>query len=161
MSDDKDANQEGGCSCGAVRYRLLDVPLFVHCCHCTWCQRESGSAFAVNVLIEASKVALLKGRVRKDKLPSPSGAGQLFSRCSDCGGTLWSNYGAAGEAIHFVRGGTLDDPAAAAPTIHIFTDSKQPWVALPPDVPSVAEFYRRSAYWPAAHVERYKAALAG
>ncbi len=151
--------RDGGCTCGAVRYRLNRTPLFVHCCHCTWCQRETGSAFAVNVLIEAEAVELLKGEVTKQDLPSASGAGQLFNRCGSCGVTLWSNYGSAKERVHFVRGGTLDEPALAPPDIHIFTSSKQPWVVLPEDVPAVEEYYRRSLYWPPQHVERYKAAL--
>lgn len=151
---------EGGCSCGAVRYRLTDKPMFVHCCHCTWCQRETGSAFAVNALIEASQVELLRGKPVKHTLPSPSGAGQVFSRCADCGITLWSHYGAAAERVHFIRVGTLDDPTAAPPDIHIFTSTKQPWVVLPNDVPVVEEYYRRSAYWPEASVARYKAATA-
>ncbi len=161
MSDDDDKHLEGGCTCGAVRYRLKRAPLFVHCCHCTWCQRESGSAFAVNLLIEASEVEQTGGGLQKTRVPSASGSGQLFTRCADCGVTLWSNYSGAGEAVHFIRGGTLDDPALAPPDIHIFTSSKQPWVVLEKTVPVVPEYYRRSTYWPAAHVERYKAALAG
>ena len=106
---------EGGCACGAVRYRLTATPLFVHCCHCTWCQRETGSAFAVNVLIEASEVTLLHGRVVQSVLPSASGEGQAFTRCAECGVTLWSNYSGARGAVHFVRAGTLDDPARFRP----------------------------------------------
>lgn len=160
MGEGEEGPLEGGCTCGEVRYRVTKRPLFVHCCHCSWCQRESGSAFAVNVLIEASKVELLCGRVQQTRLPSASGSGQLFTRCASCGVTLWSNYSGAGEVVHFLRGGTLDDPGMAPPDIHIFTSTKQPWVVLPDRVPAVAEYYRRSSYWPAAHVERYKAALA-
>ena len=160
MSDPGDKKIEGGCTCGAVRYRLNAKPLFVHCCHCTWCQRETGSAFAVNALIEASAVALLTGTPTRTMLPSASGGGQEFIRCPDCGVALWSHYAAAREKICFIRAGTLDDPTLTPPDIHIFTTTKQPWVALPEDVPAVPEYYRRSEHWPADCVARYKAATA-
>ncbi len=149
---------EGGCACGAVRYRLTATPLFVHCCHCSWCQRETGSAFAVNILIEAEEVELLRGDVELSVLPSASGEGQALARCGDCGVTLWSNYAAARGAVNFVRAGTLDDPSAAPPDIHIFTSTKQPWLSLPEGVPAVPEYYRRAEHWPAENVERYRAA---
>lgn len=152
---------DGGCTCGAVRYRLNAKPLFVHCCHCSWCQRESGSAFAVNAMIEASQVAVLKGTPAQKKLPSASGKGQVFWRCPDCGVAVWSNYAGAGPAIHFIRVGTLDDPSRAPPDIHIYTSTKQPWVGLPDSVPAVAEFYRLAEYWPAESMVRFKAARAG
>ena len=151
---------EGGCTCGRVRYRLTAKPLFVHCCHCTWCQRETGSAFAMNALIEATNVDLLKGEVTQTMLPSASGTGQQVSRCPECGVTLWSTYSAVRDKIHFIRVGTLDDPSLAPPDIHIFTSTKQPWVVLPEGTPAVEEYYRRSAYWPAESVARYKAATA-
>jgi hypothetical protein len=148
---------EGGCTCRAVRYRLKARPMFVHCCHCTWCQRETGSAFAVNAMIEASNVELLAGSMKRTTLPTASGKGQIFSRCPDCGITLWSNYAGAGDKVHFVRVGTLDDPSIAPPDIHIYTSTKQPWVILPEGVPAVPEFYRRSACWPAESVARFNA----
>ena len=151
---------EGGCTCGGVRYRLTARPMFVHCCHCTWCQRETGSAFAVNALIEASKLALLNGEVRRTTLPSPSGNGQVVSRCRECGLALWSNYAGARDKVHFVRVGTLDDPSFAPPDIHIYTSTKQPWVVLPAGMPAVEAYYRRSEYWPAEAIARYEAARA-
>lgn len=63
---------DGGCTCGHVRYRMTSNPIFVHCCHCTWCQRETGSAFAVNALIEADRVQLLQGTVEIIDTPSQS-----------------------------------------------------------------------------------------
>jgi hypothetical protein len=157
MVDERQTTMEGGCTCRAVRYRLSARPLFVHCCHCTWCQRETGSAFAVNALIEATNVQLLSGEIATTRLPSASGKGQLFSRCAVCGVTVWSNYGGAGEAVHFVRTGTLDDPSFAAPDIHIYTSTKRPWVVVPEGVPAVPEYYRRSEYWPPASLERFNA----
>jgi hypothetical protein len=157
MAEEQHISMEGGCTCTSVRYRLNARPLFVHCCHCTWCQRETGSAFAVNALIEASNVELLKGELERTTLPSASGKGQVLSRCPQCGITLWSNYAGAGERVHFVRVGTLDEPSLLHPDIHIFTSTKQPWVVLPDGVPATHEFYRLSAYWPAESIARYNA----
>jgi hypothetical protein len=147
----------GRCTCGAVRYRLDGPPLFVHCCHCTWCQRESGSAFAINILIETARVALLEGTVDRTDLPSASGAGQTLCRCPSCQVVVWSHYAAARDRIAFVRAGTLDDPAAVTPDIHIYTSTKLPWVALPAGVPAVPAYYRRADHWPAASIARYEA----
>jgi len=148
---------EGGCTCRAVRYRMASAPLFVHCCHCRWCQRESGSAFALNAMIEADRVQLLAGETERVQTPSASGKGQSIVRCARCRIALWSHYAGSGDAVSFVRVGTLDDPDLLPPDIHIFTLSKQPWVLLPPGTPAVAEYYRRSEHWPAASIDRFKA----
>ena len=149
---------DGGCTCRAVRYRMTSRPLFVHCCHCRWCQRETGSAFALNALIEADRVELLQGEVEVIATPSNSGKGQQISRCSKCRIALWSNYAGAGDALRFVRVGTLDEPDRFPPDIHIFTASKQPWVLLPASTPAVPEYYRASQHWPAESLAR-RAAL--
>ncbi len=146
---------EGGCTCRAVRYRLASAPLFVHCCHCRWCQRETGSAFAINAMIEADRVELLQGAPEIVPTPSSSGKGQKIARCPRCRVALWSNYPGAGDAVRFVRVGTLDDPDALPPDIHIFTASKQPWVVLPPGAPTVEEYYDREKYWPATSLARW------
>jgi hypothetical protein len=161
MSDKQTVATEGRCTCGAVRYRLNAQPLIVHCCHCTWCQRESGSAFAVNAFIEAAQVELLQGAPVQTTLPSASGKGQVFWRCPDCGVTLWSNYAGAGPKFHFVRVGTLDEPSRATPDIHIYTSTKLPWVILPEGIPAVTEFYNPAELWPADSMARFKAAKAG
>ncbi|MHB8425883.1 MAG: GFA family protein [Gammaproteobacteria bacterium] len=151
---------EGGCTCRAVRYRMIGTPLFVHCCHCRWCQRETGASFALNAMIEADRVMLLKGEVEIVNTPSNSGKGQKIARCPVCRIALWSNYAGAGDAIRFVRVGTLDEPDRLPPDIHIFTSSKQPWVVLPAGVPAVVEYYDRKAYWPRESLERRAALLA-
>ncbi len=150
---------DGGCDCRLIRYRMQTHPLFVHCCHCRWCQRETGTAFALNAMIEADRVILLSGEPEVIDTPSNSGVGQKIARCPVCRIALWSNYAGAGPLIRFVRVGTLDNPDMLPPDIHIFTASKQPWVILPPGAPAVAEFYDREAYWPAESLERYKALL--
>jgi hypothetical protein len=151
---------QGGCDCGTVRYRMETPPLFVHCCHCRWCQRESGASFALNAMIEASRVTLLAGEPEIVDTPSASGRGQRISRCPRCRVALWSNYSGAGPRVRFVRVGTLDDPDLLPPDIHIFTASKQPWVQLPPGTPAVPEYYDREQYWPAASLARRQVLLA-
>jgi hypothetical protein len=150
----------GGCDCRAVRYRLERAPLFVHCCHCRWCQRESGAAFALNALIESVHLTLLSGAPDAIDTPSASGRGQQIWRCPRCRLALWSHYAGAGARLSFVRVGTLDDPDQCPPDIHIFTASKQPWVQLPEGAPAVAEYYDRKRYWPAASLARRDALMA-
>ncbi len=152
------SHYDGGCTCRKVRYRLISKPLIVHCCHCYWCQRETGSAFALNAMIEADRVQVLEGEVAVIDTPTHSGKGQKISRCPVCEIAVWSNYAGAGDAVRFVRVGTLDEPARLPPDIHIFTASKQPWVPLPAGVPAEAEYYRASERWPAESLER-RAAL--
>jgi hypothetical protein len=148
---------EGRCTCGTVRYRLTSAPMFVHCCHCRWCQRETGTAFALNALIEADRVVLLQGTPEVVNTPSNSGKGQKISRCPVCRIALWSNYAGAGDTVRFVRVGTLENPDRLSPDIHIYTSSKQPWVVLPAGVPAVPEYYDRKQYWPAESLARRKA----
>ncbi len=148
---------EGGCTCGNVRYRLLTEPLAVHCCHCTWCQRETGSAFAVNAMIESDRVVNLRFEPEIIHTPSESGAGQHIARCPECRVALWSHYSGSGHVTKFVRIGTLDNPADLPPEIHIFTSSKQPWVVLPNNVPAFSEFYERNQIWSTHSLERLEA----
>ena len=154
---------EGGCTCRFVRYRMTSEPLFVHCCHCRWCQRETGASYALNALIEADRTKLLKGYVETIYTPTSSGKVQQISRCPHCRVALWSHYdfGTIGDAVLFLRVGTLDDPDALPPDIHIYTASKQAWVALDPAMPSVSEYYDAEVYWPAASLERRAALMAG
>ena len=128
--------------------------MFVHCCHCTWCQRETGSAFAVNALIESAKVDVLKGEPVMTPTPSESGGGQVFARCPDCKVALWSHYSGIGKKVSFIRAGTLDEPALVPPDIHIFVRSKQPWVSLPPDKPAYQAYYKWKEEWPPASQAR-------
>ena len=155
-----DARLVGGCACAQVRYRLRSPPMFVHCCHCTSCQTETGSAFVLNALIEADRVETTRGAAEPGLIPSESGRGQQVWRCPSCRVALWSNYGGTADVIRFVRVGTLDEPAALPPDIHIYTRSKLPWLTLPPDALEVEEYYRSSDLWPAASLER-RAALRG
>jgi hypothetical protein len=152
------SGMEGGCACGAVRYRLDEPPLVVHCCHCTRCRCETGSAFAVNAIIEPAALVLLGGELRSVALPTASGADHLASRCATCGTAVWSAYGRRAP-LRAVRVGTLDEPWNAPPDIHIFTASRLPWVVLPPGVPAVAEYYRRDEIWSAGSLARFQRAV--
>jgi hypothetical protein len=148
---------EGGCACGAVRYRLTSEPLIVHCCHCLNCQRQTGSAFVINLLIEADRVELT-GQPQPVDVPRDDGSVQRVFRCPSCQVAVFSEYG--WPEVRFVRGGTLDEPAAVRPDVHIFTRSKVPWVVLPDDTPAFDVYYDTRKLWPAASVERLDAILA-
>ena len=152
---------EGGCTCGEVRYRLSRLPIIVHCCHCRWCQRETGAAFALNAMIESTCVEPFKGHPEMVDTPSNSGKGQKVVRCPGCRVALWSHYAAAGDLLSFIRVGTLDNPDALPPDIHIYTASKQPWVILPPDKPAFEEYYRRSEHMSEASFQRLSELTAG
>ena len=149
----------GGCGCGRVRYRMESPPLFVHCCHCRWCQRETGTAFALNALIESERLVHFTDAPEIIDTPSLSGRGQQIARCPRCRIALWSHYAGAGPFVRFVRVGTLDTPDLLPPDIHIFTASKQPWVQLPAGVPAVPAYYDRDTYWPRESLERRLAYL--
>jgi hypothetical protein len=159
MSNANDFPIDGGCDCRTVRYRMQSPALFVHCCHCRWCQRESGAAFALNAMIEADRVTQIGQAPEAIDTPSASGLGQLIARCPKCKIAVWSNYAGAGPILRFVRVGTLDNPDLLPPDIHIFTQSKQPWVVIPEGVPSVAEYYDRDKYWPKESLARREAIL--
>jgi len=156
MTEDAD-HYDGHCTCGAVRYRMTNRPLFVHCCHCRWCQRESGAAFALNAMIEADRVLLLAGEPELVMTPSASGKGQMIARCPKCRVAVWSNYAGAGDKVRFVRVGTLDNPDALPPDIHIYTVSKQAWVVIPEGARSMPEYYDPREVWSADSRARWKA----
>jgi len=147
MTDPGESLATGGCTCRAVRYAMRGKPLIVHCCHCRWCQRETGTAFALNAVIEADRVSLLEGAAEAVLTPSASGKGQKIHRCPTCRIALWSNYAGAGDALRFVRVGTLDAPDAFPPDIHIYTESKQPWVVIPAGARAVPQYYKSAEVW--------------
>ena len=133
--------------------------MIVHCCHCRWCQRETGASYALNAMMEFDRVCLTKGDVAVVDVPSESGKGQRIARCPHCRIALWSNYAGAGDKVRFVRVGTLDDPDLLTPDAHIYTSTKQPWIVLSPDTPSFPEYYRRSELWSEESLARRKAIL--
>ena len=150
-------NRDGGCTCGQVRYRLTSEPMIVHSCHCRGCQKNSGSAFAVNALFETDRVVLVSGEVENVTVPTPSGTGQIITRCANCKVAVWSSYNMGGlrEYIRFIRVGTLDDPDQMPPDVHIYTCSKQPWIILPKNDQRVEEFYDFKETWSPESMARF------
>jgi hypothetical protein len=134
-------------------------PMIVHCCHCRWCQRESGAAFALNAMLESDRLTVLSGQAELVHTPSASGQGQDIARCPKCRLALWSHYPSSGPVLSFVRVGTLDEPDRLPPDIHIFTSTKQPWIDIPPGAPAVPEYYDREQLWPEQSLERRRAIL--
>jgi hypothetical protein len=152
-----DVEVEGGCTCRAIRYRARGRPLVVHCCHCCWCQRETGSAFVLNALFEAERVSVSGPALDAILTPSASGKGQNIQRCPTCRVAIFSNYAQSGDAVRFVRVGTFDDPDAFPPDVHIYTQSKQPWVVLPPGALAFDAFYDPKQVWSEASRQRWAA----
>lgn len=150
------ATLRGRCTCGSVRYQMDAPPLFVHACHCTWCQRETGGAFAVNALVETDRLRV-EGEPELLDTPSASGRGQKIARCPHCRVALWSHYPGLGEPVSFVRVGTLEEPGRVRPDVHIFVSTKVPWLELPGDVPVMSGYYDMKALWPAESWQRLTA----
>ena len=148
----------GRCACGAVRYALASPPMFVHCCHCRDCQRQTGSAFVLNALIEPDRIAQEGGEIDAVAVPTDSGRPHRIFRCTQCKTALWSEYGGVAK-LRFVRIGTLENPAALSPDVHIYTRSKLPWVTLPAGVPAFEAYYDRGKLWPAESLARRRAAV--
>ncbi len=152
------ALREGGCACGSVRYRLGSDPLFIHCCHCLNCQRQTGSAFVINLMIETDRVELLAAIPQPVEVPRDDGSAQRIFRCPSCQVAVFSEYGR--PEVRYVRAGTLDQPSGVSPDVHIFTRSKVPWIRIPEEVPAFEVFYDRKVLWPTLSLERLDAILA-
>lgn len=152
-----DFSMDGGCDCGELHYRMTRGPMIVHCCHCRWCQRETGASFALNAMVEAEHVELLKGAPELVDTPSESGKGQQIARCPTCRIAVWSHYAGAGQKACFVRIGTLEEPDRLPPDIHVFTASKQPWVLIPEGTPAFEAFYSAKDVWPEESLARRQA----
>lgn len=150
---------EGGCFCGGVRYRLRAAPMFVHCCHCRECQAQTGSAFAINAIIETAKIEILEGKPERIPMSSKGDSPHDIYRCRKCKIAVWSDYGKRPQ-LRFVRVGTLDQPDRLVPDVHIFTRSKLPWVRLPKGAPAFKIYYDTEKLWPERSLKRRTAALA-
>lgn len=146
---------EGGCACGTVRYRLSSEPLFVHCCHCLNCQRQTGSAFVINLLIESERVEIGAVAPQPVDVPRDDGSVQRIFRCPRCQVAVFSEYSRPG--VWFVRGGTLDDPTRVTPDVHIYTRSKVRWVTLPEGAPAFEVYYDPAQLWPVESLRRLEA----
>jgi hypothetical protein len=143
----------GTCGCGQLTYRLSSEPMFVHCCHCKECQKQTGSAYVLNAIIEADRV-IWDGDTTEHTFKTPSGKGQVITRCATCGTAVFSSYLVRLGKLKYIRVGTLDDPSMCPPNVQIFTSSKQSWVPLNPDIPSFEDFYSFKDFWPKAAYAR-------
>jgi hypothetical protein len=147
-----DSKYEGGCSCGKLRYRMNASPLTVHACHCRQCQRVSGSAFVMNALVEKGQVEILRGDISEFRFPETYHTAFF---CPDCATYVWSEYKSGRfDDCWFVRVGTLDDPDRIPPNVHIFTESKQPWVVIPEEEPRFEAFYQIRDVWEESSIMR-------
>jgi hypothetical protein len=131
--------------------------MFTQCCHCLSCQRQTGSAFVINMLIEADRVDVLAGEPQAVEVPRDDGSAQRIHRCPTCQVAVFSEY--TRPEVMFVRAGTLDEPSAVVPDAHIYTRSKLPWVELPDSVPAFDVYYDSKTLWPAESLARARAAL--
>lgn len=156
MESDRETRHAGACGCGQLRYRMASAPMFVHCCHCKECQKQTGSAYVLNAIIEADRVES-EGAATEHTLPTPSGKGQIITRCANCGTAVFSSYMVRFGKIKYVRVGTLADPSKCPPDVQIFTSSKQPWVPLNPDIPCFDNFYSFDEVWPNDALVRWRA----
>lgn len=146
----------GGCLCGSLRYETRAPALFVHVCHCTRCQKSSGSAFTISMLIETFNVALTQGTPDCWRITGASGTRYDITRCADCGTALWGRAHGRSEALAFVRVGTLDEPDRAPPMAHIHVGTRQRWVALPHDIPCFEEMYALDQVWSPESLARFR-----
>ena len=151
---------DGRCTCGEIQYRMTDMPLVVNCCSCSWCQRETGSAFVINAMIESDRVELLSGKPELVDTPSASGKGQRIARCPTCKVAVWGHYAGGGDKLAFVRVGTLEDPARFPPDVYVFASTKLPWVSFPEGARVYDEYYKRDDVWSEKSVARIKALFA-
>ena len=148
---------EGGCACGAVRYRLKSPPMFTQACHCNDCKRQTGGAFVINALIETDRIELTGAAPVAISMPTDSGRPHDVYRCATCQTAVWSDYGRR-PSLRFLRVGALDRPAALPPQAHIFTRTKLAWLKLPEGVPAFEIYYDMDKLWPAESLAR-RAAL--
>ena len=124
-------SMEGGCQCGKVRYRIDGEPLNLAVCHCTECQRQSGSAFGMSLAVKSESFRLLSGELRRFTTLCDSGRTKDCTFCPGCGTRI---YHQVVDEVLVVKAGTLDDTSWLNPSAHYWTKRKQPWVLIPPGV---------------------------
>ncbi|WBY09643.1 GFA family protein [Sphingomonas sp. 7/4-4] len=150
---------DGGCACGAVRYRIEGEPIYVNNCHCRLCQHQTGSTSVVNAFFETDAITQLSGETVRHVVKTGSGGDQVIVRCATCGTALWSHYPRLGELGAGVRAGTLDDPGAVRPDAAIFVASRMPWVTLPEGVPHFDTTYNPAELLPPERMARLRALI--
>jgi hypothetical protein len=156
---DQSASLSGGCACGEVRYEVKAQPIFVNNCHCTLCQRQTGSTSVVNAFVESEHLVQLSGETTRHVVKAGSGGDHVIVRCSTCGTAMWSFYPRLGELGAGFRAGTLDDPSALTPDAAIFTEDKMKWVTLPEGIPAFPTTYNPAELLPPERFARLKALI--
>ena len=145
--------QQGRCSCNAVVYEVAGEPLFTHACHCMDCQRFSGGAYWITMLLEEGQLRVIQGTLRAFRMTAESGNGKAMHFCPECGAMIFARA-AARPGLVSLRPGTLDDTSWVTPQAHIWTKSKQRGVAWPNDVPVFETAYDAAAVWPEESLRR-------
>ncbi len=130
--------REGGCQCGAVRYRVVGEPVVLAVCHCSECQRQSGSAFGMSLIVPKKSFQILSGETKTFTRKADSGREVECVFCPECGTRVYHVPGLPGDNLN-IKPGTLDDRSWLVPAVHVWTRSKQPWVPIPEGVPCVEE----------------------
>ena len=120
---------EGGCQCGAVRYRVTGAPLTYYACHCWECRKQSASAFGLSFWVKRSDFELTSGELKFWERPADSGDTTVCAFCPDCGSRLY-HFGRHTPDTLSLKAGALDDTAGLVPVGHIWTRGKQDWVDL-------------------------------
>ncbi|KAF2714816.1 hypothetical protein K504DRAFT_529080 [Pleomassaria siparia CBS 279.74] len=155
---------KGHCTCKTITYEVVAPFLVTNCCHCTWCQRETGTVFVLNAIIETSNFRITsETKPVFVYIPSASGDGQMIARCPTCYVALYGDYVGDGAWTTFVKAGTLDDDGKkrVKPDVHIFTSTKMDWVDLTSErergVPILEKGYKREDVWSREANERFAA----
>ena len=120
----------GGCACGKIRYDLIADPITLYACHCTDCQTDTGASFALSMYVAREAITLTRGEPELHEYALPDGRERRTYRCPDCGGELWGIPRRFPDLLN-LRPGTMDDTSWLQPVGHIWTRSRQPWIALP------------------------------
>lgn len=146
----------GTCVCGASSFELEQEPLFTQACHCRHCQRATGSAFMLSLVMEQVNLKLLRGQLKTYDFCGGSGQHYDLNTCADCGTALWANRRGQTRGLAYIRAGTLNDLDGIKPQAHIYTQSKLSWLQLPTDIPAFEGLYRMEQLWPPASIARFK-----
>ncbi|OGS50288.1 MAG: aldehyde-activating protein [Erythrobacter sp. RIFCSPHIGHO2_12_FULL_63_10] len=148
--------REGGCACGAVRYRLRGEPIFVNNCHCRQCQQQTGGTSVVNAFTETENFELLSDELTQYAVKAGSGGPHRIFRCAQCGTAIFSHYPRLGELGLGLRVGTLNEAASLTPDAAVFTAERMPWVTLPAGIPHFESYYDPAEILPPERFARLK-----
>jgi hypothetical protein len=113
-----------------VRFQVTAMPLLVYACHCTECQRWSGSAFSLSMPVKADSFGLTRGETQHFRRTGAGGVESTYRFCGNCGGRVYGQRSARPDIIS-VRAGTLDDTSWLRPIAHVYMRSAQAWERIP------------------------------